>query len=97
MTMASVRFQEAWAMAIWLSKVGEYEITDGEVNETVAAALPPEEQEKLEAEIEEKKRVLTSTSKLKAKIEERTGVSAPAPVVEVKEKKGKAAKEEIAV
>jgi hypothetical protein len=28
MTMASIRFQEAWAMAIWLAKVGAYEIDE---------------------------------------------------------------------
>lgn len=38
LTMASVRFQEAWAMAIWLSKAGMYELED-EVPESVEEAL----------------------------------------------------------
>lgn len=29
LTMANIRFQEAWAMAVWLSRVGLYEIDDG--------------------------------------------------------------------
>ena len=31
MTMANIRFREAWAMAQWLNKIGKYEIN----NETV--------------------------------------------------------------
>jgi hypothetical protein len=29
MTMANIRFQEAWAMARWLHKIGQYEIDPG--------------------------------------------------------------------
>ncbi|MCG9654990.1 HNH endonuclease [Vibrio vulnificus] len=29
MTMANIRFEEAWAMAIWLSKEGKYQISEG--------------------------------------------------------------------
>lgn len=28
LTMADVRFQEAWAMAIWLHKIGQYELSE---------------------------------------------------------------------
>lgn len=30
LTMANVRFQEAWALAKWLNKLGKYDITDSE-------------------------------------------------------------------
>jgi len=29
LTMANIRFQEAWAIAIWMNKDGKYEITEG--------------------------------------------------------------------
>jgi hypothetical protein len=29
LTMANIRFQEAWAMAKWLEKIGKYEIDSG--------------------------------------------------------------------
>jgi hypothetical protein len=28
MTMANIRFQEAWAMAKWLERIGEYKIDE---------------------------------------------------------------------
>lgn len=44
MTMASVRFQEAWAMAVWLNKIGKYEIEEA----PIAEPLPENVQEALE-------------------------------------------------
>jgi hypothetical protein len=32
MTMADIRFQEAWAMAHWLAREGQYEIAADSIN-----------------------------------------------------------------
>ncbi|MES2893633.1 MAG: HNH endonuclease signature motif containing protein [Bacteroidota bacterium] len=46
LTMASIRFQEAWAMAKWLEKKGQYVITDDNVTEVaVPQTIIPEHPE----------------------------------------------------
>jgi hypothetical protein len=48
LTMADIRFEEAWAMAIWLTKAGMYEL-DEPISESVAQAVE-EAAESIDAE-----------------------------------------------
>lgn len=52
LTMASIRFQEAWAMAIWLAKAGLYEI-DEPVEQAIAEAAEQAAEEAPEADATE--------------------------------------------
>jgi hypothetical protein len=55
LTMANIRFEEAWAMAIWLAKAGKYEL-DETIEESVEEAVEEAVQSSAESMMDEETR-----------------------------------------